>query len=111
MQAGESFGPLVLANRYDAIDLPGRSCQFLVMAGLPRGTSDYDVYRAIVLADGAVNSLLAQRIEQGIGRGTRGAGDFCAVILMGNDLVAWIGRTANLQILTSSTPSTTGYWS
>ena len=103
MQVGESFGPLVLANRYDGIDLPGQSCRFLVMVGLPRGTSDYDVYRAIVLADGAVNSLLAQRIEQGIGRGTRGAGDFCAVILMGNDLVAWIGRTANLQILTSST--------
>jgi replicative superfamily II helicase len=103
MQAGKSFGPLVLANRYDGIDLPGQSCRFLVMAGLPRGTSDYDVYRAIVLADGAVNSLLAQRIEQGIGRGARGAGDFCTVILMGNDLVAWIGRTANLQILTSST--------
>ena len=103
MQASETFGPLVLANRYDGIDLPGQSCRFLVMAGLPRGTSDYDIYRAIVLADGAVNSLLAQRIEQGIGRGTRGAGDFCAVILMGNDLVAWIARTANLQILTSTT--------
>jgi hypothetical protein len=103
IQAGEAFGPLVLANRYDGIDLPGKSCRFLIMAGLPRGTSDYDIYRASVLADGAVNTLLAQRIEQGIGRGTRGAGDYCAVILMGGDLVGWIGRMGNLRLLTAST--------
>jgi replicative superfamily II helicase len=103
MQAGETYGPIVLANRYDGIDLPGKSCRFLVMAGLPRGTSDYELYRASVLADGAVNALLAQRIEQGIGRGTRGASDYCAVILMGKDLVGWVGRSANLRFLTSST--------
>jgi hypothetical protein len=42
MQAGTSYGPIVLANRYDGIDLAGNACRFLVMDNLPQGTSDYD---------------------------------------------------------------------
>ena len=45
MQAGEAFGPLVLANRYDGIDLAGDACRFLVMDNLPQGTTNYDVFR------------------------------------------------------------------
>ncbi len=103
MQAGTNFGPIVLANRYDGIDLAGNACRFLVMDNLPQGTSDYDVYRMNVVADSAVSSLLAQRIEQGIGRGTRGGGDYCAVMLIGSKLVGWIGRRSNLSFLTAST--------
>jgi replicative superfamily II helicase len=103
LQDDESFGPLVLANRYDGIDLAGDSCRLLIMDDLPQGSSNYDAYRLNVLADTAVSSLLAQRIEQGIGRGTRGGGDHCAVVLMGSQLVAWIGRKRNLDFLTSST--------
>jgi replicative superfamily II helicase len=103
MQAGTSFGPVVLANRYDGIDLAGNACRFLVMDNLPQGTSDYDLYRMNVVADSAVSSLLAQRIEQGIGRGTRGGGDYCAVVLIGSKLVGWIGRKSNLAFLTAST--------
>jgi hypothetical protein len=36
MQAGTSFGPIVLANRYDRIDLAGNACRFLLMDNLPR---------------------------------------------------------------------------
>jgi replicative superfamily II helicase len=103
MQAGTSFGPIVLANRYDGIDLAGNACRFLVMDNLPQGTADYDVYRMNVVADSAVSSLLAQRIEQGIGRGTRGGGDYCTVMLIGSKLVGWIGRKSNLSFLTAST--------
>lgn len=103
MQAGASYGPVVLANRYDGIDLAGNACRFLVMDNLPQGTSDYDVFRVNVVADSAVSSLLAQRIEQGIGRGTRGGGDYCAVMLIGSRLVGWIGRKSNLAFLTAST--------
>ena len=55
------------------------------------------------LLTSAVSSLLAQRIEQGIGRGTRGGGDYCAVMLVGSKLVGWIGRKSNLAFLTAST--------
>lgn len=102
MQGGTFKGPVVLANRYDGIDLAGPSCRLLIMDGLPQGTTDYDMFRTNVLADSAVNSLLAQRIEQGIGRGSRGGGDFCVVVLTGSDLVAWIGRKKNLEHLTAS---------
>jgi hypothetical protein len=30
MQAGTTFGPIVLANRYDGIDPAGDACRFLV---------------------------------------------------------------------------------
>jgi replicative superfamily II helicase len=103
MQAGDSFGPLVLANRYDGIDLAGNACRCLIMDNLPQGTTNYDVFRMNVMADSAVNSLLAQRIEQGIGRGTRGGSDFCVVILIGSKLVGWVGRKNNLPHLTAST--------
>ncbi len=103
MQAGEAYGPLVLANRYDGIDLAGKACRFLVMDNLPQGTTNYDVFRMNVVADAAVNSLLAQRIEQGIGRGTRGGTDRCVIILVGSKLVGWIGRKKNLDFLTAST--------
>jgi replicative superfamily II helicase len=103
MQEGRSFGPLVMANRYDGIDLAGNSCRLLIMDGLPQGTSDYDMYRMNVMANSSVNSLLAQRVEQGIGRGTRGGADYCVVILTGDKLVGWIGRKVNLDQLTAST--------
>jgi replicative superfamily II helicase len=103
MQSGTSYGPIVLANRYDGIDLAGNACRLLIMDDLPQGTSDYDMYRMNVVADSAVNSLLAQRIEQGIGRGTRGGADYCVVILTGTKLVGWIGRKNNLAQLTAST--------
>lgn len=103
MQAGTSFGPLVLANRYDGIDLAGNACRFLVLDDLPQGSSDYDLFRVNVVADSAVSSMLAQRIEQGIGRGTRGGGDYCTVILVGSKLIGWIGRKTNLAFLTAAT--------
>jgi replicative superfamily II helicase len=103
MQTGETFGPLVLANRYDGIDLAGNACRLLVMDNLPQGTTNYDVFRMNVMADAAVSSLLAQRIEQGIGRGTRGGADYCVILLIGARLVGWIGRKKNLDFLTAST--------
>ena len=103
MQAGQTYGPLVLANRYDGIDLASNACRFLVMDNLPQGTTNYDVFRTNVMADASVNSLLAQRIEQGIGRGTRGGADYCVVVLVGSRLVGWIGQKKNLDFLTAST--------
>ena len=95
--------PLVLANRYDGIDLKDGACRLLVVDGLPKGTSDYDHFRAERFASETINNFLAQRIEQGVGRGARGPHDYCVVILHGKDLVSWIGKNENLQFLTNST--------
>ncbi|ALF55425.1 helicase [Nostoc piscinale CENA21] len=104
LQEGTSYGPFVFANRYDGIDLPGSACRLLVLSGLPRGSSEYDQYRANTFAGGSeLTSTLAQRIEQGMGRGARGSGDYCVVILTGQELTAWVGRSASLKFLTRST--------
>ena len=47
--------------------------------------------------------MLAQRIEQGIGRGARGSGDYCAVLLIGADLVSWVAKDTNFKLLTNAT--------
>lgn len=102
--SAKSRGPYVLANRYDGIDLVGDACRLLVMDGLPRGANTYDLYRAEVLqGNSSINVGLAQRIEQGLGRATRGAGDYCVVFLTGRDLISWITRTDGLRLMTSST--------
>ena len=104
LQSGATFGPAAFANRYDGIDLPGDSCRLLVMDALPSGSSDYERFRASALYGGTtITRMLAQRIEQGIGRGARGAGDFCVVLLMGSDLAAWVAKDANFKFLTSAT--------
>jgi hypothetical protein len=104
LQNRSSTGPFVFANRYDGIDLPGPSCRLLILAGVPRGMSEYDFYRANAFLGGTeLDSTLAQRLEQGMGRGARGAGDYCVVILAGRDLIAWLSRARNQALLTSST--------
>ena len=104
LQGKKTFGPAVFANRYDGIDLPGDSCRLLVMNGLPAGTSDYELFRASALYGGtSITRMLAQRIEQGIGRGARGSGDHCVVLFAGADLAAWIAKDANFRFLTSAT--------
>lgn len=104
LQTRKTSGPVVFANRYDGIDLPGESCRLLVMSGLPAGTSSYELFRANSLYAGAtITRMLAQRIEQGMGRGARGAGDHCVVLLAGTDIAAWIAKDANFRFLTSAT--------
>ncbi|MNQ22862.1 DEAD/DEAH box helicase [compost metagenome] len=104
LQERASNGPVVFANRYDGIDLPGDACRLLVMEGLPAGTTDYELMRAATLYGGAsISRMLAQRVEQGIGRGARGSGDHCVVILAGSDLAGWIAKEANFRLLTSAT--------
>jgi replicative superfamily II helicase len=104
LQSRATNGPAVFANRYDGIDLPGDACRLLVMYGMPRGTSDYELFRATALYGGAaITRMLAQRIEQGIGRAARGSADYCIVILAGSDLAGWIARAGNFRFLTSAT--------
>lgn len=96
--------PLTLANRYDGIDLPGESCRLLVLDGLPSGSSSYDLYRASILYGGeTLTRILAQRIEQGLGRGARGGSDYCVVLLLGKDLSSWLSNKDNFKFLTQST--------
>jgi replicative superfamily II helicase len=102
--AGSDHGPFVFANRYDGIDLNGNACRLLVLDGLPRGANTYELFRSQILrGSSSLNISLAQKVEQGMGRATRGAGDYCVVLLVGPDLVAWITRNDTLALMTPST--------
>lgn len=102
-RTAQDNGPYVLVNRYDGVDLAKDACRLLIMDGMPRGGSAYDEYRANTLRGSSQIELsLAQRIEQGIGRGTRGAGDYCVVLLLG-DAQDWVSRRANASLMTPGT--------
>ena len=104
LRAGKTCEPVTFANRYNGLDLPGDACRLLIVSGLPVGLSDNDR----VLANYAPSSRLfvkgvVQRLEQAIGRGTRGAGDYCVVVLLGHELCDWVKDESHLAFFSSST--------
>lgn len=91
LRAGEIIGLVVLVNRYDGIDLAGDACRVLILDGLPDVRRSIDVIKEGYLSGSSkVAAQLAQRIEQGSGRGVRSIDDYCAVILMGKSLCAHV---------------------
>nr|MDO8112907.1 DEAD/DEAH box helicase family protein [Candidatus Sigynarchaeota archaeon] len=79
---------IVLMNQYDGIDLPGDTCRILCLDSLPTYSPLMDRYMQDLMPDSDyLKRKMAQRIEQGMGRGIRGSGDWCVVIIMGNSLV------------------------
>lgn len=82
---------LVLANRYDGIDLPGNDCELVVLDGLPIGSDLQEQF--LHYSVGAVTVLqerVRARIMQGSGRATRGARDRAVVVILRNDLISYL---------------------
>jgi replicative superfamily II helicase len=95
---------IVLANRYDGIDLPDDACRILIVDGLPIGDTLFDRYTA----DVRQNSLLAaariaQTVEQGFGRGVRSGKDRCVVLLSGRELVRFVSMKKHLSLFSPET--------
>ena len=63
---------VVIANRYDGIDLPDDACRLLVLDGLPDEHRLANLIEATARQDSPIlKKQKAQRVEQGIGRGVR----------------------------------------
>jgi Holliday junction resolvase len=92
----------VLVNRYDGIDLAGDMCRVLIIDGYP-GFSSYKQLHTEMRLESVRSSLKAQIIDQGLGRAVRSGSDFCSIILMGKDLLRFVGHTYNLQYFTPFT--------
>lgn len=87
MRSGEHVGLVVVANKYDGIDLPQNACRILVIDGLPESFDGDDRLQALMQRSvGGIDDRQVQRIEQGMGRGVRSTEDYCAVFLLGRRL-------------------------
>lgn len=100
----QHIGLTVLINKYDGIDLPGKSCELLVIDGLP------EVYglkerTEMLLLDGTKRQLVQQiqRIEQGMGRGVRSSDDHCVVLLLGGKLTQRLHQPEAEKMFSSAT--------
>jgi hypothetical protein len=86
-------GATVFVNRYDGIDLPGDACRVMVIDGLPDTRSLADQRLAWSERDGdRILSAIACKLEQGMGRGVRSGGDYCAIVLMQRKLAELLIR-------------------
>lgn len=95
---------VVLVNRYDGIDLPSEACRILIMDGMPRGESLFERYvNKARPGSRLIRSAMAQKIEQGIGRGVRSGSDYCVIILVGNELVQFLSLKENQELLSPQT--------
>jgi hypothetical protein len=86
-------GVAVLANRYDGIDFADEQCRLLVMRDLPSASNLQEKFLQARMSAGL---LLADRIRtrfvQAVGRCTRSATDYSAVILLGENLHTYISK-------------------
>jgi hypothetical protein len=75
---------LVLANRYDGIDLPDETCRLLVLEGLPAGTNLQERFMLNRLgAESVLRDRLRTRFTQGAGRCCRSDSDYAVVVAVG----------------------------
>ncbi len=89
---------LVLAGRYDGIDLPDHSCRQLVLLGLPSALNLQERFYADKLrAHAVLRDRIRTRITQGVGRCTRNPRDYAAVVLCSTDLLDFCLRRENRQ--------------
>ncbi|MDQ0273523.1 replicative superfamily II helicase [Cytobacillus purgationiresistens] len=95
---------LVINNRYDGIDLPDESCRILIIDSLPFFDSLSDRYEEQCRASSEIiNKKIAQKVEQGLGRGVRGEKDFCAIIITGSDIVRFIRSKSTNKFFSAQT--------
>ena len=91
---------MILAARYDGIDLPGDTCRVLVLDDLPTGLGPLERFQWERLnMQNTYRSTLASRIVQSFGRISRGMSDHGVIILTGQRLVDWIRLPRNRSLL------------
>lgn len=97
---GMDSGALILANRYDGIDLPQDDCRLVILDGLPIAVNQLErfLYRRLA-ATGLLGERMRTRLTQGVGRATRGEGDWCAVIVGSGDAYEFCSRGEMRQLL------------
>jgi len=91
---------MVMAARYDGIDLPGDACRVLVLDGIPVGSFAIERFidQSLNLAN-TRTSTTAIRLTQAIGRIFRSNTDHGAVVLCGGELQSWLRNPSHQAFL------------
>lgn len=93
---------VVLANRYDGIDLPDDACRILVFDTKPYSETLSDLYQEFCRPDSDATLMRTIRtVEQGMGRSVRGEKDYCVIVVVGADLVRLLREKESRKYLSS----------
>lgn len=93
---------VVLANRYDGVDLPDDACRILVFDGKPYSESLIDLYQEDCRPDSeAILMRTVRTIEQGMGRSVRGEKDYSVIIIIGDDITRLLREKRSRKYLSS----------
>ena len=96
--------PLVIANRYDGIDLPDHACRILIFSNKPYAGTLEELYLESCRSNSAVITMKsAQIVEQGLGRSVRGEKDYCTMIITGRQLVKLIKGRGHKKFFSNQT--------
>jgi replicative superfamily II helicase len=102
LKRGEFDKTIVLANRYDGIDLPDDSCRILVFDSKPYSESLTDLYQEFCRPDSQATLMRTIRtVEQGMGRSVRGEKDYCVIVVIGADIIRLIRDRQSRKYLSS----------
>lgn len=102
LSKGEFENTVVLANRYDGIDLPDKTCRILIFDSKPYAESLTDLYEEQCRPHSAATLMRVVRtVEQGMGRSVRGEKDYSVVVVIGSDLVRLLRDKSSRRFLSS----------
>lgn len=97
---GKASKVMVLVNAYDGVDLPQNTCRILTLDSLPKYNTLVDEYYQEMRPHSVkYRRKLAQRVEQGMGRAIRGSGDWCIVVIIGNNITNFLSEKAKRAYL------------
>jgi len=102
LRRGEFEKAVVLANRYDGVDLPDDACRVLVFDGKPFSESLIDLHQEACRPDSEATLMRTIRtIEQGMGRSVRGEKDYSVIIIVGGDITRMVREKRSRKHLSS----------
>ena len=102
LRKGEYENTIVLANRYDGIDLPDDTCRILIFDGRPFSENLIDLYQESCRPNSDATLMRTVRaVEQGLGRSVRGEKDYSVAVIIGADIVRLIRDRESRKHLSS----------
>lgn len=100
LREGKCEKAVVLANRYDGIDLPDDTCRILIFDGKPFSESLTDLYQEQCRPNSEATLMRTVRtVEQGMGRSVRGEKDYSIVVIIGEDITRLVRDKKSQQFL------------